>query len=70
MSIHIYAKNGAAFILTTIGLRIGTYFTALGPPADSTHPITRAIDIFQVCTFTWSLLTNLSATSIIMHKAW
>ena len=57
-------------ILTTIGIRIGTFFTAAGPGASKDHPIIRAIDIFQVSNYVWSFLTNVTATCIVSHKAW
>lgn len=68
--IHPRTDEGAVFVLGTIGIRIGTFFTAAGPAASSSHTIIRVLNIFQIGTLVWSLATNMSATLIISHKAW
>ncbi|KAJ3555768.1 hypothetical protein NM688_g2388 [Phlebia brevispora] len=58
------------FVFGTIGLRIGTYFTAAGVGGTLADPVKFTLNVFQVATLVWSLLTNCSATGIISHKAW
>lgn len=60
----------AVSVFTTIGIRTATYFTAAGPNAPSSNPLIHALDICQVSNLVWSLLTNITATAIISHKAW
>ncbi|PSR77964.1 hypothetical protein PHLCEN_2v7622 [Hermanssonia centrifuga] len=57
----------ALSVFTTIGLRIASFLT---PGGFSFKPVLHAIDICQVSNLVWSLLTNISATSIISHKTW
>ncbi|THG95345.1 hypothetical protein EW026_g6290 [Hermanssonia centrifuga] len=52
-------------ISVTIGLRIASFFT----PAEF-HPIITGINICQASNLVCSLLTNVSATSIVSHKTW
>ena len=64
----VRANTLAVFVFTTISIRVATYFI----PDDTAimTRVVRVLDVFQVGTLMWSLLTNLSATSIIGHKAW
>ena len=58
----------SVFVIATISIRVATFLVPVGTGADAR--LVRAIDIFQIGTLMWSLLANLSATSIIGHKAW
>lgn len=60
----------AVSVFGTIGIRIATFFTRAGAGAPPSDHLIHALDVAQVGIWVSSLLTNLSATLIMTHKAW
>ncbi|KAJ3555404.1 hypothetical protein NM688_g2597 [Phlebia brevispora] len=59
----------AATVLATIGVKTAT-FVLFADGTDDSAPTVNAINVLQVTTLVISLLTNLTATGFISHKAW